>query len=384
MSTVLRKSIKVASLGLALVILVAVGVPAILTSHDDVFSDDKLLVADASDLPRTTVTPHLGTPIIEGTNVLWCGSFQLAWNEACVLVGEDLHFRDEPAMVKILNKKSFTKKDIADNSYVALAGFVKDGIHARIETELIHKFHGQARPRLIPSPALTPRPQDIVAYAYLFKNLEFSIPFERIAAPLRFAGRETPCFGIGKQPKRGHAAMRKQLDILDYQNANDFIIALKTKSEQDQLILAKTEPAATLAETIKGVRERVRNAAPIVPLPGDVLKIPKLNFDITREYGELIRKKLLVHNPAIAPDLIVVSALQNTRFQFDEKGVRLRSEAHIAFGCSRRAEPPPPEHMMVFDKPFLIMLQQRGAKAPYFALWVANADLLVKVEPSLD
>jgi len=305
MSTVLRKSIKVASLGLALVILVAVGVPAILTSHDDVFSDDKLLVADASDLPRTTVSPHLETPIIEGTNVLWCGSFQLAWNEACVLVGEDLYFGDEPAMVKILNKKSFTKKDMADDSYVALAGFVKDGIHARIKTELIRKFHGQARPRLIPSPALTPRPQDIVAYAYLFKNLEFPIPFERIAAPLRFAGRETPCFGIGKQPKRGHAAMREQLDILE-------------------------------------------------------------------------------HNPAIAPDLMVVSALQNTRFQFDEKGVRLRSEAHIVFSCSRRAEPPPPEHIMVFDKPFLIMLQQRGAQAPYFALWVANADLLVKAEPFPD
>jgi hypothetical protein len=32
---------------------------------------------------------------------------------------------------------------------------------------------------------------------------------------------------------------------------------------------------------------------------------------------------------------------------------------------------------MVFDKPFLIMLQIRDADAPYFALWVANPELLV-------
>ena len=31
---------------------------------------------------------------------------------------------------------------------------------------------------------------------------------------------------------------------------------------------------------------------------------------------------------------------------------------------------------MVFDKPFLIMLQRSDAKTPYFALWVGNADLL--------
>lgn len=39
---------------------------------------------------------------------------------------------------------------------------------------------------------------------------------------------------------------------------------------------------------------------------------------------------------------------------------------------------PPKTHVMVFDKPFLVMLQRRGAQAPYFALWADNADVLVK------
>jgi len=32
---------------------------------------------------------------------------------------------------------------------------------------------------------------------------------------------------------------------------------------------------------------------------------------------------------------------------------------------------------MIFDKPFLVVLRREGAKAPYFALWVDNAELLV-------
>ena len=31
---------------------------------------------------------------------------------------------------------------------------------------------------------------------------------------------------------------------------------------------------------------------------------------------------------------------------------------------------------LVFDKPFLILLQRGDAQQPYFALWVDNAELL--------
>jgi hypothetical protein len=79
----------------------------------------------------------------------------------------------------------------------------------------------------------------------------------------------------------------------------------------------------------------------------------------------------------MAEDLRILSAMQNTRFQLDEKGVRLRSESHLTFGCAAQYKPPP-SHVMVFDKPFLIMLTRAGAKAPHFALWVDNPEVLVQ------
>jgi hypothetical protein len=103
--------------------------------------------------------------------------------------------------------------------------------------------------------------------------------------------------------------------------------------------------------------------------------VPKFNFDITRGFRELLGAKLAAANPAVAKDLQVVAAAQNTRFQMEEKGVELRSESHVSFSCAAEA-PPPRKRVMLFDKPFLIMLQRSDAKTPYFALWVGNADLL--------
>ena len=50
--------------------------------HESVFDKDGLLTAAAGALKATVVTPHLDQPIKTGENVLWCGTFQLAWNEA--------------------------------------------------------------------------------------------------------------------------------------------------------------------------------------------------------------------------------------------------------------------------------------------------------------
>jgi hypothetical protein len=282
--------------------------------------------------------------------------------------------------VGILNKKSFTKEDLDAESYVAVAGFVRDDVHGQIERQLEETFDGQARPRYIPPKSLTPRPQDIVVYSYLFKNLEFQTPFERINKPVAFATEQVSCFGIGEEYKDKHYEMLDQFVILAYQDEDDFVIEFKTKSTHDRVILAKTQPGPTLEATVQAVEKRAANPEPTKPQVGDVLKVPKFNFDITRKYRELEGKLLLTANPNVADDLLVLSALQNIRFQFDEKGVRLRSESHIAIGCGMPPSPPPARHVMVFDKPFLVMLQRAEADVPYFALWVENPELLVKLK----
>lgn len=100
---------------------------------------------------------------------------------------------------------------------------------------------------------------------------------------------------------------------------------------------------------------------------------------MTRRYTELEGLLLVSQNPAVADDLFILEALQNIRFQLDEQGVRLKSESSIAMGCGKSSRPRDEPYVLVFDKPFLMLLQRSDAIAPYFALWVAHPEVLVKV-----
>lgn len=327
------------------------------------------LRAKAKDLERTVVTAHLKEPIKAGRNVLWCNTFQLAWNELCEFFGEDVRLEDEPPMVPILNEKLSTKADVDAASYVALAEIVKDGIIGRIEKALEGKFKGLASPELVPDPTELD-PTDIVAYAYLFKNLVFATPFESPHS-IWFRGKRVEAFGIEKHGRKT-ARTGRQVLIHDYVSRDDFVIELDTKASGDRLILAKVEPAGTLLQTVRAVQGRLDRARPERMVRRDILKIPKLNFDITRRYGELIPKNLV--NPK-GEGYFIKKALQDIRFRLDEKGAFLKSEAMILVKALEHG--PGPRHVMIFDEPFLILILRRGRDVPYFALWVDNPELLV-------
>jgi hypothetical protein len=343
---------------------------------DSEFRDAPALIASADQLKATDVSAVLETPIQSGRNVLWCGAFELAWNEACKLAGGTLQFQPPvPPLATILNRQDFDSTDVDSNSYVAAAGYVRDGIVQRIQQLLLQKFHGTAHPHLATDESSFPRPNDIVAYCYLYQNLLFPTPFEQLDEPLDFDGHETTSFGMG-YGKPGHNEMAAGVSILDYRGENDFLIELKTKSPGEHVILAKIAPGATLADTIAAVQRRMKTAAPIAADPHDVLEIPKMNFDISRNYDELCGVHLLPTAPGMPSDAAIVSAQQDTRFLMDEKGVQLRSEVNMSAGCSANVTLPP-QHVMIFDRPFLLMLTHDDAHLPYFALWIGNADLLV-------
>lgn len=98
--------------------------------------------------------------------------------------------------------------------------------------------------------------------------------------------------------------------------------------------------------------------------------MPVLDFDICREYAELLGQNVQAKSPKVN-GLPFVFAKQQIRFRLDETGAKLKSEA-LGFIFSG------PPRDFTFDRPFLIMLLRKGANQPYFALWVGNTELLVK------
>ena len=112
-------------------------------THNDIAGQADLR-ANARDLEETVVTPHLEQEMHAGKNILWCNTFQLAWNELCQQMSGSIDMADAPPMVTILNKQKGTKEDLDAQSYIAVAGLASEGIFDEIRRALDEKFGGRA------------------------------------------------------------------------------------------------------------------------------------------------------------------------------------------------------------------------------------------------
>ena len=318
------------------------------------------------DLKHTVVTTHLEQEIPTETNVLWCITFQLAWNELNDLTGGTVQMESAPPIVSILNKQATSKNDLDEDSYVAAAGLASEGIYDKIYMELALKFGGKTNPELFDS---SPH-MEVVTYAFLFKELPFLYAFTRFHENLRFGEYYVDSFGIKQllNSQEDEVKMARQVAILDFIDNEDFIIELKTRAKEDRLILAKVKPQKSLGDTVTMVEGRITKANPEEMRYDEDLFIPVLNFDIVKEYGELYGHPIRSSNEKVNGQKIMV-AKQAVRFRLDETGAVLESETLLAASATQRN--------LVFDKPFLVFMKRGNAKAPYFALWVSNTELLV-------
>ena len=331
---------------------------------------ETILKADSKELEQTIITPHMEIEVNGDKNILYCLAFQLAWNELKDnMIKEDILLKDEPPCVAHLNKALSSKEDVSEKDYVAMAGFGKDRIIEKINSALKEKFGNQA-PQVLEKLS----PEDIMVYAYLYKNLKFKYVFESLESPIEFESNgqisHVRAFGIRRFSRsEEHENIAKQVSVIDYRDDDDFIIILTSESFEDEIILAKITPASTLLKTIQAVEKRIDEAEPDEMRNRDTLQIPKFNFDITHSYDELIGKFFMARD---FEDYFINEALQNIRFRLDEKGALLKSEARI------RGKPISPRpKFLIFDKPFLLYMKEKNGVYPYFAVWIDNAELMV-------
>ena len=333
----------------------------------------------ASELPKTAVMPYLNSPLVPGRNAVYCANFQLAWDRLReAVVRAPVELKGAPEMARELNQRGFPRDSLAEDACVAMAGRLSDNILAEIRSQMAAKFPA-VTPRLVPDAKQTGT-DGLVAYAYLQKRLPFATDFDRLKQPLRFHAADgdanVASFGIETfaSHDRREKSLREQVTVLDYVGPEDFVLQLNT--QRDAIVLAKVPRAATLAEALAAVQARIAQ-----PLGRDVQKeldleeplvIPLLSLFVEREYTELIGRTVL--NPGFTTQFIE-DAVQLIRFQLDESGAILESEAAVV--TLNGDEPPPEPRRFVFDRPFLIYLLERQAKQPYFVMWVENPEVLV-------
>lgn len=324
----------------------------------------KTLKVDSQDLKSTIITTNLEEKLEDDKNTVYCSTFQLAWNELMDnIIKGPVKLKDSPNVTEVLNKQLITRKDLNEKDYVAMAGYGKDGILNKINKVLKMKF-GESAPNVQEDLV----PTDILAYAYLCKNLEFEEEFAKMEKPLLFNGTEVKAFGVNK---KSESEVRKQVKVLDYRNDDDFIISLVSKSDNDEIILAKMPQPENVMKAAEIIEFRSSKIQSSVKVDEEVI-IPCFDFDITHSYRELVGKQLA---NAGFEDYQILKAIQSIKFQLDEKGAILKSEARIK---GSKSASPVERRSFIFDEPFVLMLKEKNSSMPYFMMWITNDELMVK------
>jgi prepilin-type processing-associated H-X9-DG protein len=95
----------------------------------------------STDLKQTLVVATLYCPIPEHKNVIWCGTFQIAWDKfKNNIIGEPIQLIDVEDLDNRLNNNEFSPENLVPGSYYAAAGFVKNGIIEQIQKEMARRF----------------------------------------------------------------------------------------------------------------------------------------------------------------------------------------------------------------------------------------------------
>lgn len=312
----------------------------------------------------TIVRPTLDEPLPRGKNLLWCATFQMAWDSASKHFGGPLKLKPDSPLAGLLNTGTFDRRWVDEDSVFTAEGLVADGVLDRIDQGAREKTGKDSR--LLKDLQKLSDPTDLVFYALLVKDLEFTKPFAKLGK-FDVGKRKVPWFGFTPDLK-DREPLLEQVGIHHYNAKDDFVIELISKQTGDQLLLAKLpKPPTTPAAVSRSVLKHLL-VDPPAATHNDLLAVPEIVSDEKVDFPELQGRTL------VGSGRLIRSAMQTIDFRMDEKGAKLRSESSITFGCS--AEAPRKVRVMVLDPPFAIVMKRKDAPQPYFVAWIANTDLL--------
>ena len=336
-------------------------------------------------LEKTVIVPTLDCSHPEKKNIIWCSSFQLAWNQMKDdVIGEPVKVIGAEELAACLNTAEQSASDLEADSFYAAAGRVKSGIIDKIRKDMSAKFPSHTVPDFNEVAAY---PNGILSYSYLTANVPFKYPFRQVKREFTFTdsnGVETNVGAFGVWGLHAvYKRMREQVEILyvrqDWE-ANDpdlrmkeFVVDLCRHSKPYQVVAAVVEPKASLAETLEYVRERIADSRQDESYEKksllddvDTLIVPEMFWEINHRFDELIGKVVANANPSMP----IIEARQAIQFKLDRCGAMLESESMIAVAAIPRD--------FIFNRPFLVYMKKRDCEQPFFVMWVDNAELLNK------
>jgi hypothetical protein len=336
-------------------------------------------------------------------NYIYAGAMNLAWNELNEnVLKEKLQLKtpnqDALATLQKLNNPTFKKTDLDEASYYMKSGYGQKTVDA-INTEVKTKFPSKTFADL----DLKLSENDIIAYAYLFKQVEYFNPFkeDKVFFAANFdadfkpnpkyenAAMEPFIFSEVKGFKAEEANQKENIRIIHYWNDDKFIISVKLKNDADEIFLAKGFDMKTPDELVEEIKEAYQNKLPpefsrlavtedFEPMAAaDIFQMPYLNFEYKRIYKEMIGQQLA--NKGFESH-IIAQMFENIKFKMDYKGAKVENEAVVVTTETAHYVEPVKNKQFILDKPFWVVMKRKSSSNPYFILGVKNTEFMEKIE----
>ena len=307
-------------------------------------------------------------------DTIWCGTFQLIWNDLKNdLAKQDIVFNPQLKVVENLNKETFTTKELSEESYYKKIGTPSLKLKEEIEKAIKDKFN-ETSDILDDFDWENRDPLDFFLYVMLKKDFQFEKAFEELENGKFGNYDDVKYFGI-KSDESGE--LRQQVDVLYYKSKDDFAVKLRTKQE-DEVILCKNPEGKTFGEIYNNILDKTEVKVYNMPnnqdnyeaikvygelKEGELLKVPNIKLKEKNEITEIEDKKFLFSNGEVYS---IEKALQTIEFELDRTGGKIKSEAGMMVKNESVAIMDEIREFSI-DDTFAIFLIEKGKDKPYFA-----------------
>lgn len=309
-------------------------------------------VKDISEYEQTQFLPTLEHRISTDTNSVYCATLLFAWDEARNIIGAPLSIPEEYQDLILLNASTSYRNVLKDNEYKVKGEVQGDLITARAEFD---------------------------------KSLPFPCELQKFNNCLTFNGHKVAAFGVAGCDRD---EMTNIVDILYYENDDNFIIKLAPTDTEHEIILFKTgETYTTMAEMVAATDSLIKIGKQESVVDStrwkyrfdddDMVMIPDMSFNISADFNKLINNTFTAKHKSYR----IIKAWQRIAFLLNETGAKIESEAAVEMVLECLELERPVRHepkRMIFDKPFFLMLHRTDTQYPYCCMHLVNSELMVK------
>jgi len=314
---------------------------------DPVFPELK----DLNSLNSTTFIPTLENTFDSDINTIYAATLCMAWKEIQDTIGSKIKNCENKDLTLMTNSNSYLNV-LNKNEYTTMVNVTEDSVtNLRI----------------------------IQAMAYFKKALPFEYPLTKYENGLAFKSINVLSFGFN------HEGPAK---ILYYNNDDDFALKLIPKDSDHEIILLKKEfnKLISMQNEIKKLENNIKifsenrssnNRWKYNFNRKDKVRIPIINFHLEHDFNDIIGSHFYTFNNT---PFQISRFYQKNAFILDENGAIVESLAIEEAVEEAVEEELQKAKNLIFDKPFLILLKRESNEFPYFAVYIANTELMKRVK----